>query len=200
MNAFPSDWVSSSRRLLTTFLAVAVFAGNATSADITATPPAGGGFVVTNADQSAERLRVSEDGSVTVPGTVQLNGTVKIDGLRNNDYVNAVGDILVCLNVTTGRLSRCSPPPYMSESLGRGPIYVKKVVYELDGSAPSLTTFTTVCDASNDKAIAGTASVTEVDDNIIRSMQYEDNYFRVLLATGSVIDELVVTLTCMRTQ
>ncbi|APV50526.1 hypothetical protein BWI17_12995 [Betaproteobacteria bacterium GR16-43] len=57
-----------------TVLAIAVAMAWSTSsvqgADIVLTPSAGGGVSVTSADGSVTRLRVAEDGSVTIPGTI----------------------------------------------------------------------------------------------------------------------------------
>jgi hypothetical protein len=64
----------------------------AVAADLSATVPTGSGFVVKNASGHQERLRVQEDGVVTVPG---LSGATP----------NAT---LTCFDGPTGRLGPCS--------------------------------------------------------------------------------------------
>jgi len=141
--------LAAARRIFAGFLVLAAFAGHATGADITATPPVGGGFVVTNADKTSERLRVNED------GTVSIVGPVVIENLKNYDINNPVGNILVCLNTTTGRLSRCAPPPYYGQ-LGTGPIYIKQGIFDVMVENPEQT-YVTECDDQTDKVIAGDA-------------------------------------------
>jgi len=55
-----------------TALASTGLAGASIAADIVITPPAAGGVTITNAIGNANRLRVGEDGSVTVPGGMRI--------------------------------------------------------------------------------------------------------------------------------
>ncbi|MBF9263899.1 collagen-like protein, partial [Acidovorax cattleyae] len=70
---------------------IALHAAGALAADVTVTPPAGGGFVVKGGNQ--ERLRVQGTGEVYIPG---LPST----GTSSN---------LTCYDAGTGQLTKCSP-------------------------------------------------------------------------------------------
>ena len=77
-------------------LATGAFAASlpATAADIVLTPPAAGGVAVTNAAGNATRLRVADDGVITLPGL----GALPVAGTG------------LCIDAATGRLGTCALP------------------------------------------------------------------------------------------
>lgn len=71
---------------------LALQAPTAFAADITATPPAGGGFVVKDSTGTTDRFRVQESGTVTIPG---LPGA-------------ASANTATCFNNLSGQLGPCA--------------------------------------------------------------------------------------------
>lgn len=83
----------SSRRFFTAaWLTFALFAPTAFADDVTATPPSGGGFAVTDSTGTVDRFRVDEGGDVTIPG---LSGADE-------------ADTATCFDSTTGQLGPCA--------------------------------------------------------------------------------------------
>ena len=85
-------------------VAAIAFPPAALSADITLTPPAGGGVTITNAAGNATRFRVADDGTFTVPGLLAAPGT--ITGL--------------CIEIATGRVGTCVASTFTSVTAGTG--------------------------------------------------------------------------------
>lgn len=84
---------TSRRFFAALWLALALQAPTAFAADITASPPSGGGFAVTNSAGTLDRLRVEEaTGAVTIP---QLPSA-------------ADADTAACFDSTTGELGPCA--------------------------------------------------------------------------------------------
>ncbi|SDU04153.1 hypothetical protein [Halopseudomonas salegens] len=74
------------------WLSCAFIAPTAIAADVTSTPPSGGGFTVTDSTGTIDRFRVDEGGDVTIPG---LPGA-------------ADADTATCFDSTTGQLGPCA--------------------------------------------------------------------------------------------
>jgi len=62
------------------------------AADIVLTPPAGGGVTVTNSAANATRLRIADDGTITLPGL----------GAAASSVTN------LCLEIATGKIGTCA--------------------------------------------------------------------------------------------
>lgn len=84
--------LTSMRLLLALGAAYGVYAPSAQAADITATVPSGGGFVIRNSAGTQERLRVQDSGEVLAPG---------LSGAPANTN-------LTCFDGPTGRLGPCA--------------------------------------------------------------------------------------------
>ncbi len=163
--------------------------------DITATPAALGGFVVTNAGATVERLRVNEDGSIFIPGLVTTLGT----------------DGWVCWESATGRLTRCAavpqgppgppgpqgPPGPPGPSVGLSSlIYVKRCEFEVL-SSPSVQSFVCECNSQTDLAIGGVCNNDQFIDNTITSRIYQDFIFECTLDVTR-LDTLAIIMTCAK--
>lgn len=84
-------------------LGLGTLSSTALATDVAISPPAGGGFSVTDASGNTPRLRVQESGAVSVPGLPSA----------------AQQDTPQCFNSSTGTLGPCAPttpPPSYSAS------------------------------------------------------------------------------------
>ncbi|MBK7660141.1 MAG: hypothetical protein IPJ28_13815 [Betaproteobacteria bacterium] len=80
------------RPLFRIAIAAGVFlSASALAADIVIAPPASGGVAITNATGNATRLRVADDGTVTLPGLTAL----------------PVAGTGLCIDIATGRIGTC---------------------------------------------------------------------------------------------
>ena len=75
------------RMVLTRFISLAAvaLAASANAADIVLTPAAGAGVSITDATGNTTRLRVAEDGSVTIPGTIFKGASPFIHAFGSNN-------------------------------------------------------------------------------------------------------------------
>lgn len=84
-----SYWLKQASLVLATFVVGAVQA-----ADISMTPPAGGGFVIKDKASGAERFRIQDSGEAFVPGLASTPNT---------------STSMLCFESATGRIVQCAP-------------------------------------------------------------------------------------------
>ena len=88
--------MASTRFISLAAFAVAASANAAEPGDIVLTPAAGGGVSITDATGNTTRLRVAEDGSVTIPGTIFKGG---------NSFIHAFGTRNAFVGISAGNLT-----------------------------------------------------------------------------------------------
>lgn len=135
-------------RLLLRAAAVAALALPATAltADIVLSPPASGGVAITNATGNTIRLRVGDDGTVTLPGLAALP---------------AAGTIL-CLDLATGKVGTCPAGSVGTSSLADQSVTTAKLA---DGAVTAAKLASSGCTTDQILKYNGSAWVCASDAN-----------------------------------